>query len=129
MTKSLALSFIAAALATTGAFAQDISQNQVGSGSNQSLSIGNVDTTKPAKKAVKSKKAAKEDQSEDAGNTQSVNISGNISQNQVGNNSNQSMTITGNSSGKIPGASQNQVGNNKNQVMKIDGKKVEKHQN
>lgn len=129
MNKSLALTFVAAALAANGALAQgNISQNQSGSGNNQSMSIGN-DDSKP-KKAAKAKKSVQRDS---VGNTQSSDVSGggsgNVSQNQSGSGNSQGLSIGGNSGGKLPTVTQNQKGTGREQTTVIDGKKVEQKSN
>jgi len=131
MTKALPLTaaamFIAAA--TAPVLAQNISQNQSGWGNSQSISIGNSDGSKPAAKDKKSKKKVSSSQSDDSGNTQSVNADGggNISQNQSGRNNAQSINIGSGVSGK-PSVTQTQTGADKKQSILIDGKKVEKKQ-
>lgn len=131
MNRSLALTFVAAALAANGAFAQgNISQNQSGSGNNQSLSIGG-DDSKPAKKSTtRSKKSVQRDS---VGNTQSSDVSGggsgNVSQNQTGSGNSQGLSIGGNTGGKLPTVTQNQKGTGREQTTVIDGKKVEQKSN
>ena len=110
-------------------YAQNISQNQSGWGNSQSISIGNVDGSKPAKKK-KGKKSVDSTQSDaDTGNTQSVKADGggNISQNQSGRNNAQSINIGPGVSG-TPSVTQSQTGASKKQSILIDGKKVEKKQ-
>jgi hypothetical protein len=125
---ALAATLIAGAGAGTVA-AQNISQNQSGSGNSQSLSIGNVDG-KPAKKQKKGKKQVDSTQSDpDTGNTQSVKADGggNVAQNQSGRGNKQSIDI-GPGVGGSPSVTQTQTGANKKQSIVVDGKKVEKKQ-
>ena len=109
MKHSFAAALIAVALATScGAFAQgNINQSQSGSGNNQSISIGNTDD-KPVKKS-KSKKSVQKD---DSGNVQSSNVSGStggdVNQSQKGSSNKQSLSIGGNSGGKLPTVNQSQ---------------------
>ena len=129
-----ALSIAVAATLVAGsagiAAAQNISQSQSGSSNSQSISIGNVDGGKPAKKEKKGKKQVDSTQSDaDTGNTQSVKADGggNISQNQSGRSNNQSINI-GPGVGGTPSVTQTQTGANKKQSIVVDGKKVEKKQ-
>jgi hypothetical protein len=125
---------VATALAAGGATAQNISQSQSGFSNSQSISIGNVDGSKPAKKAKKGKAADSETvsstQTDKSGNTQSVNVDGggNISQNQTGRSNQQSINIGSGVSGGKPNVTQTQSGDGKKQqqTLIIDGKKVEK---
>ena len=129
MNRSFAITLVAAALALNGAaFAQNINQSQSGNNNNQSISIGNVDGGKPAKKSTKSKKSVQKD---DSGNVQSADVSGgsgDVNQNQKGNNNKQSISIGGNTGGKLPTVTQSQQGSGKEQSIAVDGKKVEKSQ-
>lgn len=129
MKKTLTIAAAAAVVAAAvPASAQNISQNQSGWGNSQSISIGNVDGSKPAKK--KGKKSVDSTQSDrDSGNTQSVKADGggNISQNQSGRNNSQSINV-GPGVGGTPTVTQSQTGANKKQSIVVDGKKVEKKQ-
>ncbi len=127
LTLAAASTLVAAALS---AHAQNISQNQSGWGNSQSISIGNVDGSKPAAKKKKGKKSVDSTQSDpDTGNTQSVKADGggNISQNQSGRSNAQSINIGPGVSGS-PSVTQSQTGANKKQSIVVDGKKVEKKQ-
>jgi hypothetical protein len=129
MNRSFNVTLVACALAASGiVFAQgSINQSQSGNNNNQSISIGNSDG--PAKKPAKSKKSVQKD---DSGNVQSADVSGggsgNINQSQTGNSNKQSISIGGNTSGKLPTVNQSQQGSGKEQSIAVDGKKVEKSQ-
>lgn len=135
MNKSYAPCVLAAVFAATTGYvqAQNISQNQSGSSNSQSMSIGNTGD-KPVKKAKGKKEKISSTQNDSTtGNKQSADVSGggsgNISQNQSGTRNNQSLSVGGNTGGKLPTVTQSQTGADKKQSMVVDGKKVDAKSN
>ena len=132
MKSTYAAYVLAAAFAASGhALAQNINQNQSGSSNSQSISIGNTDG-KTVKKS-KGKKLESTQKDPKTGNIQSADVSGggsgNISQNQSGRNNNQSISIGGSTSSKLPTVTQSQTGADKKQSIVVDGKKVDAKSN